>query len=103
MELKLRKDIEETYIYEPFTNTDVIGKFIDKGLYPHLYKLYPELFEVILDETDKEELKASKKRLKDIVDIIFEVEELKEAEEKKTIVVNDILINDGTEEGGITE
>lgn len=102
MELKLKKDIQEAYIYEPFTHTNILGKFIEEGLYPHLYNLYPELFEVVLNETDKEELKASKKRLKDIVDVIFEVEELKEAEEKKTIV-NDILINNGTEEGGITE
>jgi hypothetical protein len=74
MELKLRKDIEETYIYNPFTNADVIGKFIPEGLYPHLYKLYPELFEVV-----------------------------EETKTKKTKVVNDILINNGTEEGGITE
>ena len=76
MKLKLRKDIEETYIYEPFTNKDVIGKFIPEGLYPHLYKLYPELFDVVVVE---------------------------ETKTKKTKVVNDILINNGTEESGITE
>lgn len=75
MKLKLRKDIEETYIYEPFTNTDVIGKFIPEGLYPHLYKLYPELFDVVVEETKT----------------------------KKTKIVDDIFINNGTEEGNITE
>jgi hypothetical protein len=75
MELKLKKNIEEAYIYEPFSNTDIIGKFIEKSLYPHLYKLYPELFDVIVEETKT----------------------------KKTKIVDDILINNGTEEGGITE
>jgi hypothetical protein len=75
MELKLKKDIEEAYIYVPFINGNVIGKFIDKGLYSHLYNIYPDYFEL--------------------------VEEVKET--KKTKVVNDIFINDGTEEGSITK
>ena len=75
MELKLKKDIEETYIYNPFSHTNILGKFIEEGLYPHLYNLYPELFDVVVEETKT----------------------------KKTKIVNDILINNGTEEGSITE
>ena len=75
MELKLKKGIEESYIYDPFSHTNILGKFIEEGLYPHLYNLYPELFDVVVEETKI----------------------------KKTKVVNDILINDGTEKGSITE
>jgi hypothetical protein len=75
MELKLKAGIEETYIYVPFINGNIIAKFIDKGLYSHLYELYPDLFDV--------------------------VEPVKET--KKTKVVNDIFIDNGTEEGNITE
>lgn len=74
MELKLKKDIEEAYIFEPFTQTNILGKFIEKGLYSHLYNLYPELFDVV-----------------------------EETKTKKTTIVNDILINDGTEKGSITK
>jgi hypothetical protein len=71
MELKLKEDLQETYIFVPFINNNVIGKFIEEGLYPHLYDLYPELFDVI--ESTKE---------------------------KKTKVVNDISIHDSINEGG---
>ena len=75
MELKLKKGIEESYIYEPFSHKNILGKFIDERLYPHLYSLYPELFDLAEEETKT----------------------------KKTKVVNDIFINDGTEKGSITE
>lgn len=71
MELRLRAGYEETAIYIPQQNQNVVGKFIDARLYPHLYKLYPSLFEVI--------------------------------ETKKTKKVNDILINNNTDESNITE
>lgn len=74
MELKLKKDIAETYIYVPFTNGNVIGKFIEEGLYPHLYNIYPDYFDII------EPVKT-----------------------KKTTIVNDIFINDGTEQGSTTK
>lgn len=74
MELKLKKDIEEAYIYVPFINGNVIGKFIEKGLYSHLYSIYPDYFDVV-----------------------------EETKTKKTTIVNDILINDGTEKGSITK
>jgi hypothetical protein len=45
MALKLKKDLEEAYIYVPFINNSVVGKFIDEGLYQHLYGIAPELFE----------------------------------------------------------
>lgn len=75
MELKLKTGIEESYIYVPFMNGNIIAKFIDKGLYSHLYKIYPDLF--------------------DVIEPVIET--------KKTKVVNDIFINNGTEEGSITE
>lgn len=67
MELKLKAGYEEMSIYIPQDNSNVVGKFIDVRLYPHLYKLYPDLFEEIV-------------------------------ETKKTKKVNDILINDNTNE-----
>lgn len=72
MELKLKENVKETYIYVPFINGNVIGKFIEEGLYTHLYEIYPDYFEVVV-------------------------------ETKKTTIVNDILINDGTEKGSITK
>ncbi|CAB4154078.1 hypothetical protein UFOVP630_10 [uncultured Caudovirales phage] len=67
MELRLKAGYEEMSIYIPQQHQNVVGKFIDSRLYPHLYKLYPDLFE-------------------EIVEI------------KKTKKVNDILINDNTNE-----
>jgi hypothetical protein len=49
MELKLKENLQEAYIFIPFINNNVVGKFIDKGLYPHLYNLYPELFDVVVE------------------------------------------------------
>jgi len=67
MELRLKAGYEEMSIYIPQQHQNVVGKFIDSRLYPHLYKLYPDLFE-------------------EIVEI------------KKTKKVNDISINDNTNE-----
>jgi hypothetical protein len=67
MELKLKAGYEEMTIYIPQEHQNIVGKFIDSRLYPHLYKLYPDLFEEIV-------------------------------ETKKTNKVNDILINDITDE-----
>lgn len=51
MELKLKDGYEELTIFIPQENTNMVGKFIDSRLYPHLYNLYPDLFDVI--ETKK--------------------------------------------------
>lgn len=72
MELKLKDSCTDTMIYIPQENRNVVGKFIDVRLYPHLYKLYPSLFEEVI-------------------------------ETKKTKKVNDIFINNSTDEGNITE
>jgi hypothetical protein len=53
MELKLKKDLQEAYIYVPFVNNNIMGKFIDEGLYPHLYNIEPELFDVVKDKKTK--------------------------------------------------
>lgn len=47
MELKLKDGYEDMTIFIPQENRNIIGKFIDIRLYPHLYNLYPDLFEVI--------------------------------------------------------
>ena len=46
MELKLKAGLEDQLIYLPFEKRNVIGKFIDKSLYPHMYKKYPNLFNI---------------------------------------------------------
>lgn len=46
MKLKIKKEFLECYIWVPFVRANVMGKFIEEGLYPHLYKLSPELFDV---------------------------------------------------------
>ena len=53
MQLKLKKDLEETYIYVPFINNSVMGKFIDEGLYRHLFAIEPEFFDVVVEEPVK--------------------------------------------------
>ena len=53
MNLKLKQNLEEAYIYVPFTNSNVMGKFIDEGLYIHLYEIEPEFFDIIADEPVK--------------------------------------------------
>lgn len=75
MELKLKKELEEAYIYVPFINNDVMGKFIDEGLYPHLYNIAPELFDVTLQ----------------VEDILPKTKKTK---------VDDLYINNTTEQGG---
>lgn len=77
MRLKLKKELQECYIYVPFIKTDILGKFIDEELYPHLYKKYPELFDI-------EPAKGLKQKIEEI---------------KK----DDILIDRSTIEGDITE
>lgn len=50
MELKLKSGLEDAYIYIALEKRNVIGKFIDKALYPYLFSKYPDLFEVIEDK-----------------------------------------------------
>lgn len=103
MKLRLKKEVEDCYVYIPFTKSNVMGKFIEEGLYKYLYKISPDLFEVELNEAEKRELKASKERLKDIIDVILEIEDLKDADENKEIKKDDIFIDSNTNEGDITE
>lgn len=46
MKLKLREGLQDIEIYVPFENKNILGKFIPEGLYPYLYKISPDLFEV---------------------------------------------------------
>ena len=77
MKLKLKKDLQECYIYVPFIKANILGKFIEEGLYPHLYNKYPELFDI-------EPVKGLKQKIEEI---------------KK----DDIFIDTSTSEGDITE
>lgn len=47
MELKLKEGYSEMMIFIPQENQNILGKFVDIRLYPHLYNLYPDLFEVV--------------------------------------------------------
>lgn len=60
MKLKIRKEFENGYIWVPFVRANVMGKFIEEGLYPHLYKLSPELFEIV------EPIKGLKQKIEEI-------------------------------------
>ncbi len=55
MELKLKSGLEGELIYLPFEKRNVIGKFIDKAIYPYMYSKYPDLFDVIEDKKTKQE------------------------------------------------
>ena len=50
MELKVRKEHEESVIFVSFINSNVMCKFIDERLYPHLYKTYSHIFEEVKQE-----------------------------------------------------
>lgn len=49
MKLKLKAGLENVVIFVPFENRNVLGKFIDPGLYPYLNRIAPDLFELVSD------------------------------------------------------
>lgn len=61
MELKLKEDYIDAEIWVSFDNKNIVGKFIEEGLYPHLYKVYPHIFDVI-----EEEVKTKKTKINDL-------------------------------------
>ena len=61
MELKLKEEYKDVEIWVSFNNQNIIGKFIEEGLYPHLYNAYPHIFDVI-----EEEVKTKKTKINDI-------------------------------------
>lgn len=74
MELKLKEEYKDAEIWVSFNNQNIVGKFIETGLYPHLYQVYPHIFDVI-----DEEVKTKKTK------------------------VNDLFINNTTKEGNSPE
>lgn len=55
--IKLKDEYKDTLIYVPFINRDVVGKFIDEGLYPFMNEKYPELFEEVVPVVEKKKVK----------------------------------------------
>jgi hypothetical protein len=51
MDLKLKDGLENATIYIPFENRNSVGKFIDKSLYKYLYRIAPDLFDVVSTKT----------------------------------------------------
>lgn len=51
--IKLKEQYQNIEIYVSFENRNILGKFIDVKLYPHLYNKYPNLFDVIEDKPKK--------------------------------------------------
>lgn len=47
MKLKLKEGLADCEIYVPFENRNMLGKFIPEGLYIHLFKIAPDLFDVV--------------------------------------------------------
>ena len=62
MELKIKEEYKDVEIWVSFTNQNIIAKFIDAGLYPHLYKSYPHIFEEVIEE----EVKTKKTKVNDL-------------------------------------
>lgn len=81
MELRLKDNYKEAYIWVSFVNANVMGKFIEQGLYPHLYKVNPEMFDIIEEA------------------LYYDIP-VKQV--KKTKKVDDIFIDNSTDEGDIT-
>jgi len=74
MKLKLKEEFINTSIYLSFENRNVIGKFIDERLYPHMYKKEPKFFDLVCDKCEdikckcKEE-KSKKSKETDVISI----------------------------------
>jgi len=67
MKIKLKDEYINKLIYIPFENRDVIGKFIDERLYPHMFNKYPQFFELICEKCDNTKCKC--KKTKEVNDI----------------------------------
>jgi hypothetical protein len=50
MKIVLKKQFINSKIYVSFLNNNIIGKFIPEGLYKHLYKNHPNLFELVCED-----------------------------------------------------
>ena len=66
MALKIKESYTDTEIWVGPNNSNIICKFIEKGLYPYLYNIYPHIFEEEVQEVISEsilfdEVKPAKK------------------------------------------
>jgi len=69
MKLKLKEEFINTSIYLSFENRNVIGKFIDERLYPHMYKKDPKLFDLVCDKCEGTKCKCKKSKETDVISI----------------------------------
>jgi len=69
MSIKLKEEFINTLIYVPFENRDILGKFIDTGLYPYMYKKYPEFFDLVCDKCEDKKCKCKKNKETDVISI----------------------------------
>lgn len=52
--MQLKKELLDKAIWVPFINQNIVGRFIPENLLPHMYKKYPELFEIAEIKLNKE-------------------------------------------------
>jgi hypothetical protein len=43
--MKIKEEYLNKFIYNPYSNKDIMCRFIDERLYVHLVKIYPNIFE----------------------------------------------------------
>lgn len=66
MKLKLKEEYINMTIYVAFENKNILGKFIDKDLYPYLQKRAPELFEFVCEKCENVSCKCKKIKEADV-------------------------------------
>lgn len=59
--MRLKSELLDQLIWDPFNKKEVMGRFIDAELIPHFYKKYPDLFEEEIDTKKVENSKEKKK------------------------------------------
>lgn len=69
MKLKLKEEFINTEIYLSFENRNVIGKFIDEGLYPHIYKKDQRFFDIVCEKCEGIKCKCKKTKETDVISI----------------------------------
>lgn len=69
MKLKLKEEFINMPIYLSIENRNVIGKFIDERLYPHMYKKDPRFFDLVCEKCEGKKCKCKKSKETDVISI----------------------------------